>query len=472
MILRPGFLFLQSRTYELIVELFSLLTCLIHLTILVVKGGFMSSKKVVIIGGGFGGLNAALSLRSSDVDITLVDKTNHHLFQPLLYQVATAALSPGDIASPIRGILNKQKNVRVIMSEAKEIDRENRKIILSDGELDFDYLVIATGSRHSYFGNEQWEKYAPGLKTLTDALTIREKILRSFESAEKLTDLNEIEKYMTFVIVGGGPTGVEMAGAIAEISKKTLLKDFRNINPLMTRIILVEGGHKLLGMYDEPLNKKAYENLEDMGVTLLLNTVVTDVSSEGVNTGSGFIHTKNVIWAAGNTPSPLIKTMDTDHDKAGRVIVREDCSIKEDENVFVIGDAASFVKEGESLPGVAPVAIQQGRYVARIIKNGISVKDRKPFRYLDKGNMATIGRAKAVMQAGSLKLSGVIAWFMWGVVHIMSLISYRNRYKVMSEWIWYYLTNKQGIRLITHEEIKQSESSYIHEREEQPVNSL
>ena len=356
------------------------------------------------------------------------------------------------------------------MSEAREIDRESRKVVLSDGELDFDYLVIASGSRHSYFGNDQWEEYAPGLKTLTDALTIREKTLRSFETAEKLTDLKEIEKYMTFVIVGGGPTGVEMAGAIAEISKKTLLKDFRNINPLMTRIFLIEGDSKLLGMYDEPLNRKALQNLENMGVTVLLNTYVTDVNSEGVNIGSDFIHSRNIIWAAGNTPSPLLRTLQTSLDKAGRVIVNNECSIKDDPNVFVIGDAASFLNKGNPLPGVAPVAIQQGRYVAKIIKNRKPLNERKPFNYLDKGNMATIGRAKAVMQAGSFKISGIIAWFMWGVVHIMSLISFRNRYKVMSEWIWYYITNKQGIRLITHEELRGTESSQVLEKEEETIS--
>lgn len=414
----------------------------------------MDRKKVVIIGGGFGGLNAALALKKTDVDLTIVDKTNHHLFQPLLYQVATAALSPGDIAAPIRAVVNEQENTRVMMSNAEKIDRENKKVFLDDGELEFDYLIVATGSRHSYFGNDQWEKYAPGLKTITDALTIRENTLRSFETAEKLIDLKEIEKYMTFVIVGGGPTGVEMAGAIAEITKKTLLKDFKNINPLMTKIFLVEGSDRILSMYDEPLNDKALKSLEDLGVTVKLNKFVTGIDEEGVDIGGEFIKTRNVIWAAGNIASPLLKTLDTELDRNGRVIVEYDCSIKEDENIFVIGDAANFRENNKPLPGVAPVAIQQGRYVANLIKKNLTKAERKPFKYQDKGHMATIGRARAVMQSGKIKLYGIIAWFMWGVVHIMFLISYRNRYKVMSEWLWYYLTNKQGIRLITHQASK------------------
>jgi NADH dehydrogenase len=410
----------------------------------------MSRLKVVIIGGGFGGLNTALALHRTNFEIILVDKTNHHLFQPLLYQVATAALSPGDIAAPIRAILNKQANTKILMSNALKVDRLNRKVLLEDGELEFDFLVIATGARHSYFGNDHWEEYAKGLKTIADAITIRERTLQSFETAEKLSDMHKVEQYMTFVIVGGGPTGVEMAGAIAEISKKTLLKDFRNINPLMTKIILVEGSDRLLGMYDQPLNSKARSALEDLGVTVYIDKFVTDINSDGVKIGDEFIKTKNIIWAAGNTASSLLKTIGTKLDNAGRVIVEKDCSITEDENIFVIGDAAFYNHDEKPLPGVAPVAIQQGRYVAGIIRKKIQRTERKRFKYFDKGNMATIGRAKAVMQVGNFKLSGIIAWFMWGVVHIMFLISFRNRYKVMSEWLWYYLTNKQGIRLITH----------------------
>lgn len=410
----------------------------------------MNSKKVVVIGGGFGGLNTVQALKSADVEITLIDKTNHHLFQPLLYQVATAALSPGDIAAPIRGILHNQKNVRVLMSEAISINQTDKKVILSDGEVEFDYLVISTGTRHSYFGHNDWEEYAPGLKTIADALTIRERILRSYESAEKLTDLQQIEKYMTFVIVGGGPTGVEMAGAISEIAKKTLLKDFRNINPVMSKIILVEGSDRILSSYDEPLNEKAKHDLESMGVTVRLNEHVTNISSEGVNIGDEFIPTRNVVWAAGNAASPLLESLNTELGQFGRAKVESDCSIKSDECIFIIGDTALHMDGDKPLPGVAPVAIQQGKYVAHLIKNNLSKEDRKPFKYLDKGNMATIGRAKAIMQVGKIKLSGFLAWFMWGVVHIMFLISFRNKYKVMAEWIWYYISQRQGIRLITN----------------------
>ena len=291
-------------------------------------------KKVVVIGGGFGGLNTVQALKNADVEITLIDKTNHHLFQPLLYQVATAALSPGDIAAPIRGILSKQKNVRVLMSEAKSIDKTNRKVILNDGEVNYDYLVIATGTRHSYFGNDEWEQYAPGLKTLNDALTIREKILKSFETAEKLSDLKEIEKYLTFVIVGGGPTGVEMAGAIAEIARKTLLKDFRNINPLMSKIILVEGYSKILSTYDEPLNDRAKRDLESLGVSVRLNEKVTKINKLGVWIEDELVPTNNVVWAAGNTASPLMKSLNTEIGQFGRAKVESDCSLKNDENVF------------------------------------------------------------------------------------------------------------------------------------------
>lgn len=408
-------------------------------------------KKVVIIGSGFGGLNAAKELKRANVKITLIDKTNHHLFQPLLYQVATAALSPGDIAAPIRAVLSTQKNVTVRMSEAIGVDQKNSKVILLDGEVEYDYLVIAAGARHSYFGNEKWEKYAPGLKTISDALLIRERILLSFETAEKLTDLKEIEKHMTFVIVGAGPTGVEMAGAIAEISRQTMLRDFRNINLLMTKIILIEAGNKVLSSYSEPLNRKAKEDLEKLGVIVKLNSTVTEINENGVKVGGEFIETPNIIWAAGNIASSLIESLDVERGKFGRAIVEKDCSIKSDPNIFVIGDAALFTGEQDQvLPGVAPVAIQQGRYVGKIIGKGISKEKRKPFKYFDKGNLATIGRAKAILQIGNLKLSGFIAWILWVFIHILYLIGYRNRYKVMAEWMWYYLTKRQGVRLITN----------------------
>ncbi len=410
----------------------------------------MIKKKVVIIGGGFGGLNAAIALKNANVEITLIDKTNHHLFQPLLYQVATAALSPGDIAASIRGILKRQPNVRVIMDEVAKIDKENKKIIGREFETEFDYLVIATGARHSYFGNDQWEKFAPGLKTVQDALSIREKMLLSFERAERLNDPKEIERCLTFVIVGGGPTGVEVAGAIAEISKKTMLQDFRNIDPSHAKIILVEAGDRILSTYHPELSVAAKLSLEELGVKVLVNKMVTSINEDGVMVGEKFIETPNKIWAAGNNASSLLKSLNTELDRAGRVVIENDCSIKGDESIFVIGDAANFDENGKTLPGVAPVAIQQGKYVANLISKRIPKERRKPFKYFDKGNLATIGRAKAIMEVGKLKLSGFVAWLMWGVVHIMFLISFRNKYKVMSEWLYYYVTYKHGIRLITN----------------------
>ena len=412
----------------------------------------MNKSKVIIIGAGFGGLAAAKTLKNADVEILMIDKTNHHLFQPLLYQVATAALSPGDIAAPVRGILRAQKNVSIIMGEVVSIDKKNQKVKMHNGdEFEFNFLIVATGARHSYFGNDEWEKYAPGLKTISDALKIRERILLSFEKAERSNDPNEIEKQLTFVIVGGGPTGVEMAGAIAEISKKTMLKDFRKIDPSKTKIILIEGTDKLLNSFDQPLNSYTKRMLENIGVIVKVGKFVKQISSNGVQVDDEFIQTSNVIWAAGNTASPLLKKLNTELDKAGRVIVEKDCSIKEHPNVFVIGDAANYIDEkGKPLPGVAPVAEQQGKFVAKLIAQIKAGANRKVFKYFDKGNLATIGRAKAVLQISNFKLSGFSAWLIWGFVHIAFLINFRKRYKVMTEWIWSYLTFKNDIRLITH----------------------
>lgn len=409
----------------------------------------MNKGKVVIIGGGFGGLTAAKELKNSDYEIVLIDKTNHHLFQPLLYQVATAALSPGDIAAPIRGVLNKQKNVKVIMGEVLSIDRENKKVILEDDEINFDYLILSTGASHSYFGNEHWEEHAPGLKTIPDALRIREKMLLSFEKAEKFIGRRNIDPFLTFVVVGGGPTGVEVAGAIAEISKKTMLQDFRKIDPSKTKVILIEALDRILVSYDPSLSEAAKNSLEELGVDVRLNSKVVDVNKEGVKVDEELIETKNIIWAAGNNASDLLKSLNTELDRAGRVIVNKDCSIKGDKNIFVIGDAANFKDEyGNSLPALAPVAMQQGKYVAKILVNDSA--ERKPFKYFDKGSMATIGRARAIMQSGKLKLTGFLAWLAWSFVHILFLIGFRNRYKVMAEWIWYYLSYRHGIRLITN----------------------
>ena len=409
----------------------------------------MNKHKVVIIGGGFGGLHVALELRDSRYEVTLIDKTNYHLFQPLLYQVATAALSPADIAVPIRSIFSRNKNIKVLMDEAISIDRTNKKVILQDGELEFDSLIISTGSSHSYFGNDTWEKYAPGLKTLSDGLLIREKILKSLEQAEKESDVNKRKKYLTFVIVGGGPTGVEMAGAIAEIAKTSLMRDFRNINAEETKIVLIEALPRILSTYQDELSFKAQKALEKMEVELKLNTKVIDITSEGVKTVREFLETTNVIWAAGNTVSPIVKSLNIETDRAGRAMVNADLSINGDPNIFVIGDAALVIDDdGRPVPGVAQGAIQEGKYVGKLIRNKIPKSERNKFVYVDKGNMATIGRAKAVAEIKKMKLSGFIAWVFWCFIHIFFLIGFRNRFRVMLEWMWYYITFKRGIRLI------------------------
>jgi NADH:ubiquinone reductase (H+-translocating) len=410
----------------------------------------MKMEKVVIVGGGFGGITAAKQLRKYNLDVTIVDKTNHHLFQPLLYQVATAALSPGDIAVPIRSIFRGRDNINVVMSEVLSVNKKESFLQLKDRKIYFDYLIMAPGSSHSYFGNNAWKKNAPGLKTLNNALAVREKILCSFEEAEILKNKSEQEQYLTFVIVGGGPTGVEMAGAIAEIARQTMLKDFRNINPKETKIFLVEAFPRILTAYSEHLSEIAKNDLKKMGVKVLLNTKVTDVSENGVEIGEEFIKTKNIIWAAGNEASPLLKSLDVELDKAGRVLVEKDLSIKDYSNIFVIGDAANLKdKNGEMLPGIAPVAMQQGKYAAKKIGNDNSASTRKPFEYLDKGTMATIGKAKAVAKIRSFEFSQFIAWFLWSFIHIFFLITFRNRFRVMAEWIWYYFTSRRGVRLIT-----------------------
>ncbi|MCX8104531.1 MAG: NAD(P)/FAD-dependent oxidoreductase [Ignavibacterium album] len=406
-------------------------------------------KKVIIIGAGFGGLNAAKQLADADFDITVIDKTNHHLFQPLLYQVATAALSPADIAVPIRSLFSDYSNIRITLDEVISIDKKKHIVHTKSDSFNFDYLIIAVGSRHSYFGKNNWERLAPGLKTLNDALLIREKIIEALELAEKEENSELRKKNLTFVIVGGGPTGVELAGAIAEIAKETMIKDYKNFKPEDTKVILIEAANRVLLSFDEKLSEKAKEDLGKMGVDVRLNTKVEDISEEGVYTTSGFILTKTVIWAAGNEASSLLKSLEVELDRAGRVIVRNDCSIPEHPEIFVIGDAAHFEDEqGKSLPGVAQVAIQQGKFVAEIIKKNILPENRPSFQYKDKGTMATIGKAKAVADIKGMKLTGVFAWLTWSLVHIFFLIGFRNRLRVMIEWIWYYITKRHGTRLI------------------------
>lgn len=411
----------------------------------------MANPRVIIIGGGFGGLNAAKSLKKADVDLLVIDKTNHHCFQPLLYQVATAALSSGNIAFPIREVLRDQANTQVIMANVDSIDKNNHTVFISNGEtIEYDYLIVATGATHSYFGHPEWEAYAPGLKTVIDAAIIREKILLAFELGERCEDLKDAQKYLRFVIVGAGPTGVEMAGAIAEIARKTLFKNFRKIKPEQSKIYLIEGLGQVLSTYPPKLGSYARRALEKMGVTVMTDTKVTKVTAEGVFIGDEFIEAANIIWAAGNEASPLLKTLDVALDRQGRALVEPDLSIPGHPDVFVIGDAACLKDDkGVCLPGLAPVALQEGRYVARLIAKKIPKKDRKPFRYFDKGTMATIGKAKAVAVMKKLTLSGYIAWLAWGFIHILYLISFQNKFIVMTQWMFMYLTGKRQMRLIS-----------------------
>lgn len=421
----------------------------------------LSRPRVIIIGAGFGGLNVAKNLRNTKYEVILIDKSNHHLFQPLLYQVATSALSPGDIAIPIRTILRKASNIQVIMNEALSIDLQNKVVHLTDGNLYYDYLVLSPGSHHSYFGNEHWECFAPGLKSLSDALRIRERILSSFEIAERVYGTSEMYRYLTFVIVGGGPTGVELAGAIAEIGKKTMLADFPILRDEDIRVILIEAGDKLLASYTDNLSQYTENALKKLGVEILFNEKVIDIYQSKVITNKREIISNNIIWAAGNSASKLISTLGVEVDRYGRAIVKSDLSIPGHPEVFVIGDAALVKNENsEPLPAIAPVAIQQGRYVANIIKSKIPTYNRPPFRYKDKGMMATIGRAKAVAIINKFKISGFFAWLLWSFVHIFFLIDFRNRFKVMLEWIWYYITYKPGARLIIYSEQIPKEKKY------------
>jgi len=410
-------------------------------------------KRVVIIGAGFGGLSAAKEMQNSDLHISIIDRQNHHLFQPLLYQVATAALSPGDIAKPVRTVFKNHKNINVLLGEVTSIDIQNSKVIYNNSEIEYDYVVLAPGSSFSYFGKNEWSRFAPGLKTLNDALNIREKILLSLEKAEMINDENERKKYLSFVIVGGGPTGVEMAGAIAEIVNNNILPDFRNIAAGSAKVYLVEAMPFILNTYPEKLSLTAKEDLEKLGVKVILNKKVTGIDENGVQIENEFIETKNIIWAAGNQVSELIKQVTKNLDRSGRAIVNNDLSISEDKNIFVIGDSAIIKdKKGNQLPAIAPVAIQQGKFVGKLIKSGREKNLNREFHYFDKGTMATIGKAKAVAVIKGFKLSGLFAWLAWCVIHIFYLISFRNRFRVMGEWIWYYISNRPGIRLIIRDE--------------------
>jgi NADH:quinone reductase (non-electrogenic) len=406
--------------------------------------------QVIIIGAGFGGLEAAKKLACRDVRLTIIDRTNYHLFQPLLYQVATAALSPADIAAPIRGILSKCRNVEVVLAEVEAVDVETRKVKTNDRVFDYDYLIIATGARHSYFGHDEWEKLAPGLKSLEDAVELRRRILLAFEFAEKTTDEAERQAAMTFVVIGGGPTGVEMAGAIAEISRYTLSRDFRHIDPSKARVILIEGNPHLLGAYPLDLSESARKQLVELGVDVRTGARVTDITESGVKLDGEFIPCRVKIWAAGNTASFVGKTLIAPVDRVGRVIVNDDLTIPGHPEVQVIGDLANFSHQtGEPLPGVSPVAMQQGRHAARNILRMMRGQQPRPFHYFDKGSISTIGRNKAVADLKFFHLSGLFAWLAWLFVHIIFLVGFRNRLLVLIQWAWAYLTFDKGARLIT-----------------------
>src|SRR5699024_1736354 len=386
-------------------------------------------KHIVIVGGGFGGVSAAKQLRKADVDVTLIDRSNHHLFQPLLYQVATAALSPGDIAAPIRAIVGEQPGMRVLLGEVTNVHPEKKYLELADGRtIDYDQLVMAPGAQYNYFGNDEWEEHAPGLKSIPDALGTRERILLSLEEAEQIEDPKLREPYLTYVIIGGGPTGVEMAGAIAEIAKRNMMRDYKNISKNETRIFLVEAGPKILNGYPDELSEKARGMLEDMGVRVLLNTPVTNIEEDAVQFGEGTIQTPNIIWAAGVVASPLLDALEVKQDRTGRVKVNDDLSVPDYPNIFVIGDAACLHDEaGNPLPTLAPVAMQQGEFLCKMMAREIHPNERPVFRYIDKGTMATVGRAKAVADIKGLKFSGVSAWFMWSFVHILQLMCFHNK---------------------------------------------
>jgi NADH dehydrogenase len=411
----------------------------------------MTEPHVVIVGGGFAGLYAARGLADASVRVTLIDRQNHHLFQPMLYQVATAALAPSDIASPIRSVLSHQKNVEVLLGEVATISVAGRQVILSDrSTIGYDYLVLATGARHAYFGHDQWEALAPGLKSLEDAEEIRRRVLLSFERAERETDPIRRHAHLTFIVVGGGPTGVEVAGALAEIRRYALRKDFRHIDPREATVMLLEGGQRILPSYPAVLSERAKYELRRLGVEVREQTLVTDIHPGYVIAGGWTIPTQTVIWAAGNLASPLTRTLGVPLDRAGRVIVEPDCTIPGHPEVFVLGDAAACRDERlGTLPGICPVAIQMGQYAGRVIAGDLARRPRRPFQYWDKGQLAVIGRGHAVADIWKFQFGGLLAWLIWIFVHIFFLIGFRNRVMVLLEWAWAYATYQRGARLIT-----------------------
>lgn len=409
-------------------------------------------SRIVIVGAGFGGLKAAKALRHANAHVTVIDRQNHHLFQPLLYWVATAGLSPADISSPIRSILHSQKNTEVMMAEVTGVDLEQQRVLMGEHAVPYDYLVLATGAHDNYFGHPEWEQYAPGLKSITDATSIRRRILLAFEAAEIESDPRKIQSLLTFVLVGAGPTGVEMSGAIAELAHKALASDFRHIDTKSARIILVEAAPRILATFPPSLARKTKRKLERMGVEVRENSPVTQVDEHGLVIDGEYIEAHNIIWSAGVSASPAGKWLGAEADRAGRVKVESDLSLPGHPNVFVIGDTASLAQDGKPLPGVAPVAMQQGHYVASLIMQRIAGKEQhKPFRYFNKGNLATVGRSYALVDLGLVKMTGFFAWLTWLVVHIFYLIGFRNRVVALFQWAWTYLTYHRGARLITLE---------------------
>jgi NADH:ubiquinone reductase (H+-translocating) len=404
---------------------------------------------VVILGGGFAGLNAARELARAPVRITLVDRQNFHLFQPLLYQVATAALNPSDIAYPIRAALRRQRNARVLLAEIRDIDPEARRVILDSGELRYDYLLVATGATHSYFGNAEFQRHAPGLKTIEDAVEIRRRVLLAYEAAERETDPERRRAWLSFVVVGAGPTGVELAGALSEIGREVLRRDFKNLDAADVRVVLVEGLEDPLPTYPPKLRARTRRDLERLGVEVMTGALVSDISDEGVTAGEARIPARTVLWAAGVRASPIASSLGAPLDRAGRVRVAPDLSIPARPEVFVVGDLISLAIDGETVPGVAPAAIQSGRHAAANIRRVVAGEPTRPFRYRDKGQLATIGRAHAVAQLGRLQLGGFFAWLLWLVVHIYFLVGFRNRLFVVSQWAWSWLTFQRGARIIT-----------------------
>lgn len=414
--------------------------------------------RIVILGGGFAGLAAALRLKNAPVQVTLVDRCNYHLFQPLLYQVATGTLSPANIASPLRNVLRRQKNTRVLLAEATRIDAAQKRVILSDGSLEYDTLIVATGSSHQYFGHDEWEQYAPGLKTVEDATDMRRRILLAFEAAERETDPEKIRAWLTFAIVGAGPTGAELAGALAEIAADSLRYDFRRIDPASAHIVLIEGTDRVLPVYPPKLSAAAKKMLQRLKVTVRTGAMVTDVQHDGVTVRDGdrteMIPTRTVLWAAGVLASPLGKLLAQDNgvaiDRAGRVIVEPDMTVAGHPEIFVVGDLANFSHQtGKPLPGVAQPAIQQGRYVAKAIRARLRGEKIRPFHYFDRGNLAVIGRAKAIADLNWIGLSGLPAWLIWSFVHLLNIVEFQNRLLVAVQWAWLYITWGRSARLIT-----------------------